>query len=160
MLFAFSLRIGNKAQKISRILDFAAFRFSACKDMVCAMRKKKYFLFFILHHMTWMIKHLYFYASFCASISPIRPRHNLNAILHSSRDIHIKNSFVKCDRELMAFLLMNHRMEIEFYVWKGLAFISVSFVFPFPLRSLLRESNIMLIAKCRREGSTVMPMNT
>lgn len=88
------------------------------RTFVCAMeitrRQKNVSLFFLtLHRMTWMIKRLYFYM-------PSRSIH----WRVPSRDIHIKNSFVKCDRELMAFLLMNHRMEIEFRVWKGLAFIS------------------------------------
>lgn len=77
-------------------------------------------LSYVLHRMTWMIKHLHFYA--LPSVSLLNTQvfhfHRQFFLLPSSRDIHIKNSFVKCDRELMAFQLMNHRMEIELYVWR------------------------------------------
>lgn len=77
-------------------------------------------LSYVLHRMTWMIKHLHFYAPSCVSLlnTQVFHFHRQFFLLPFSWDIHIKNSFVKCDRELMAFQLMNHRMEIELYVWR------------------------------------------
>jgi hypothetical protein len=56
----------EKAQKISRILDFSLHLSHSisrsnveCFEGLCKITK--YSSFFILHHMTWMIKHLYFY---------------------------------------------------------------------------------------------------
>lgn len=146
--------IGNKAQKISRILDFLGSSFHShifpflarrcfAREDFCVCRRDEsnaripiHSQRLILHHMTWMIKRLHFYM----------PSHSAMArVLPSSSYIRIKNSFVKCDSELMAFLLMNHRMEIEFHVWKGLAFISLGAA---PLRSSARvDSNSQAVAE-------------
>ena len=109
--------IGNKAQKIFEKIRFS-FDFCACKDLLG------------LDVWGWKIKISFIHAPASYDMNDKTSIFLCCLFLSASyvvsleKYIRIKNSFAKCDRVLMEFLLVNHRMEIEFYVWWRWAFTS------------------------------------